>query len=116
MKQGKYVIVTDGSAGDDIMSFVWKVGDVDDYSMLDNKIYTTVNLDNTSMINRIAKQKTYPYDYSFHTIDPDWDTIAQICDILEIMNIKAEFEHVKGYQDDDTPYKELKLPTQLNIN
>eukprot|EP00957_Ditylum_brightwellii_P211782 15366595-Ditylum_brightwellii.AAC.1 len=32
------------------------------------------------------------------------------------MNIKAEFKHVKGHQDDDAPYKELDLPAQLNID
>eukprot|EP00957_Ditylum_brightwellii_P131862 10055557-Ditylum_brightwellii.AAC.1 len=76
----------------------------------------TVYLDNEGMFNRIVKQKTYLFNYSFHTIDPDWDTIAQICDILATMNIKAEFKHVKGYQDDDTPYKELDLPAKLNTN
>eukprot|EP00957_Ditylum_brightwellii_P176454 13437188-Ditylum_brightwellii.AAC.1 len=32
------------------------------------------------------------------------------------MNIKAEFKHVKGYQDDLKHYKELDLPAQLNID
>eukprot|EP00957_Ditylum_brightwellii_P151437 11532774-Ditylum_brightwellii.AAC.1 len=130
MKQGKYLIATDGSAGDDTMSFVWKVVDVDgnayfchansafrkessfrteaygillvlcflhqwmEHNMFENKIYTTVYLDNEGVIDRIAKQQTYPFDYSFHTIDPDWDIIAQICNMLEIKNIKAEFKHV----------------------
>eukprot|EP00957_Ditylum_brightwellii_P125199 9544402-Ditylum_brightwellii.AAC.1 len=31
------------------------------------------------------------------------------------MNIKADFKHVKGHQDDDTPYEELDLPAQLSI-
>eukprot|EP00957_Ditylum_brightwellii_P127382 9713481-Ditylum_brightwellii.AAC.1 len=48
--------------------------------------------------------------------DPDWDIIAQICNILELMNIKAEFQHMKGHQDDAKHYEELDLPAQLNIN
>eukprot|EP00957_Ditylum_brightwellii_P156381 11902204-Ditylum_brightwellii.AAC.1 len=103
MKQGKCLITTDGSAGDDIIPFAWKIGDVDVYP------------DNEGVIDRIAKQRTYPLDYSFHTIDPDWDIIAQICDIFETMNIKLEFKHEKGHQDDNIPNKELDLPAQLNI-
>eukprot|EP00957_Ditylum_brightwellii_P091910 6998322-Ditylum_brightwellii.AAC.2 len=32
------------------------------------------------------------------------------------MNIKADFEYVKGHQDDDIHYEELDLPAQLNID
>eukprot|EP00957_Ditylum_brightwellii_P158271 12047572-Ditylum_brightwellii.AAC.1 len=87
-----------------------------EYTMLENKIYMAVYLDNQGMIDRIAKQQTYLFDYSFHTIEPDWDIIAQICNISELMNIKAGFKHVKGHQDDDAHYKELYLPAQLNID
>eukprot|EP00957_Ditylum_brightwellii_P187695 14292476-Ditylum_brightwellii.AAC.1 len=87
-----------------------------EYNILENKIYTTVYLDNEGMIDRITKQQTHPFDYSFHTTDPDYDIIAQICNVLEFMNIKADFKHVKGHQDDDTYYEELDLPTQLNID
>eukprot|EP00957_Ditylum_brightwellii_P006851 518755-Ditylum_brightwellii.AAC.1 len=79
-------------------------------------MHMTVYLDNKGIFERIAKQQTYPLDYSFHMINPDWDIIAQTCDILEFMNIKAEFKHVKGHQDDVKHYKELGLPGQLNID
>eukprot|EP00957_Ditylum_brightwellii_P114217 8708032-Ditylum_brightwellii.AAC.1 len=49
-------------------------------------------------------------------INPDWDIIAQIFDTLELMDIKAEFKHMKGHQDDVKNYKELELPAQLNID
>eukprot|EP00957_Ditylum_brightwellii_P052771 4000617-Ditylum_brightwellii.AAC.1 len=87
-----------------------------EHNKLENKIYTTVYLDNKGVIERVAKQQTYLHDYSFHMINPYWDIIAQICDILEIMNIKTEFKHVKGHQDDVKCYKELDLPVQLNID
>eukprot|EP00957_Ditylum_brightwellii_P096425 7343441-Ditylum_brightwellii.AAC.1 len=32
------------------------------------------------------------------------------------MNIKADFKHMKGNQDDAKHYEELDLPAQLNIN
>eukprot|EP00957_Ditylum_brightwellii_P127648 9734986-Ditylum_brightwellii.AAC.1 len=74
------------------------------------KIY----LDNEGVIQRINTQLEYPCDYSFHTINPDWDIIVQICDILKDNKIKINLEHVKGHQDDNTPYKELNLPAHLN--
>eukprot|EP00957_Ditylum_brightwellii_P002063 158374-Ditylum_brightwellii.AAC.1 len=90
MKQGKCLIATDGSAGDDII-------------MIDSRICMTVYLDNEGMINRVATQKTYLYGYLFHTNDPDWGIIAQVYDVLETNTIKAEFEHVKGHQNNNTP-------------
>eukprot|EP00957_Ditylum_brightwellii_P036601 2773344-Ditylum_brightwellii.AAC.1 len=152
MQQGQCLITTEGSASNDMMSFTWKIVDVNgnayfchtgpafgkeslfraeaydilpvlwcmyqwmEHNKIENKMYTTVYLDNKGIIERIAKQQTYPFDYSFHTINPDWDIIAQICNILELMNIKAEFQHMKGHQDNVKYYEELNLPAQLNIN
>eukprot|EP00957_Ditylum_brightwellii_P046469 3526481-Ditylum_brightwellii.AAC.1 len=129
MQQGKCLIAIDGSAGNCIMSFAWKVVDVDGNayychtgpafgkeSLFRVEINTTVYLDNEGMMDRIEKQQIYPFDYSFHTIDPDWVVIAKICNILELMNINADFKHMKGHQDHDTYYEELNLPTHLNID
>eukprot|EP00957_Ditylum_brightwellii_P109665 8364874-Ditylum_brightwellii.AAC.1 len=131
MQQGQCLIATDGSASDNMTSFAWKVVDVNGNTYfchagqafgkeslfrtetLENKMYMTVYLDNEGVIERITKQQTYPFDYSFCTIDPDWDIIAQICKKLELMDIKAEFKHMKGYQDDGKHYEELDLPAQL---
>eukprot|EP00957_Ditylum_brightwellii_P084101 6393749-Ditylum_brightwellii.AAC.1 len=59
---------------------------------------------------------SYPYDYLFHTLDPDWDTIAQIVPIINEPNLHAELKHVKGCQDKNKLYEELSLPAQLNID
>eukprot|EP00957_Ditylum_brightwellii_P191949 14611737-Ditylum_brightwellii.AAC.1 len=82
--------------------------------MLNEGVYLKIYLDNEEVIQRINKQLEYPYDYSFHTIDPDWDIIVQICDILKDNKIKTDLEHAKGHQDDDMPYEELNLPSHLN--
>ena len=39
-------------------------------------------LDNKGVITRIKQQMSYPHDYSFNTLSPDWDVIAQISKIL----------------------------------
>eukprot|EP00957_Ditylum_brightwellii_P077786 5911155-Ditylum_brightwellii.AAC.1 len=68
------------------------------------------------VIKQIHKQQSYEYDYSFHTLDPDWDIIAQICSVLQSSSIEDEFIHVKGHQDDETPYEQLDLPARMNID
>eukprot|EP00957_Ditylum_brightwellii_P204902 15341305-Ditylum_brightwellii.AAC.1 len=98
MQQGQCLIAADGSASNNMMSFVWGVVGVNVY------------LDNKGVIEKIAKQQTYSFDYSFHMIDPNEDIITKICDILELMNIKVEFKHVKEHQDDVKHYKEPDLP------
>eukprot|EP00957_Ditylum_brightwellii_P156985 11947542-Ditylum_brightwellii.AAC.1 len=75
MQQGKCLIATDGSASDNMMSFVWKVVGVDD-----NVYFCHASL------------------------------------VLEVMNIKTEFKHVKGHQDDVKHFEKLDLPAQLNVD
>eukprot|EP00957_Ditylum_brightwellii_P052280 3965176-Ditylum_brightwellii.AAC.1 len=87
-----------------------------EHNKIENEMYMTVYLDNKGIIERITKQQTYLFDYSFHTIDPDWDIIAQIFNILDLMNINTKFQHMKGHQDDMKHYKELNLLAQLNID
>eukprot|EP00957_Ditylum_brightwellii_P058213 4414464-Ditylum_brightwellii.AAC.1 len=69
-------------------------------------------LDNESVVTRIKTQQQYPYDYSFNTLTPGWDIIAQIVAVLCGSDISGEFEHVKGHQDKDRKYEELLLPAQ----
>eukprot|EP00957_Ditylum_brightwellii_P056356 4272162-Ditylum_brightwellii.AAC.1 len=64
----------------------------------------------------IKKQLEYPFDYSFHTINPDWGIIVQVCDILKDKKIKTNLEHIKGHQDDDMSYEKLDLPAGLNTD
>eukprot|EP00957_Ditylum_brightwellii_P000317 24946-Ditylum_brightwellii.AAC.1 len=85
-----------------------------EFYILNESVYLKIYLDNEEFFQRINKQSEYPYDYSFHTINPDWDIIVQICDILKDKNIKTDLEHIKEHQDDDTPYEELDLPACLN--
>eukprot|EP00957_Ditylum_brightwellii_P054980 4167230-Ditylum_brightwellii.AAC.1 len=85
-----------------------------EFYMLNESVYLKIYLYNEGVIQRINKQLEYPYDYSFRTIDPDWDITVQICDSLRSKKIKTNLKHIKGHQDDDTPYEELDLPARLN--
>eukprot|EP00957_Ditylum_brightwellii_P159764 12160243-Ditylum_brightwellii.AAC.1 len=85
-----------------------------EFCMLNVRSYMKIYLNNEGVIQRINKQLEYLYDYSFHTINPAWDIIVQICDALKDSKIKINLEHIKGHQDDNIPYEELNLLAHLN--
>ena len=39
-------------------------------------------LANEGVINSISQQKKYAYDYFCHVLDPDWDVIVHIVQII----------------------------------
>eukprot|EP00957_Ditylum_brightwellii_P049968 3787669-Ditylum_brightwellii.AAC.1 len=69
------------------------------YTNTTAKLSFKLYLDNESVITRIHQQQSYPYNYLFHTLDPDWDAIAQIVSILNKSNLHTELRHVKDNQD-----------------
>eukprot|EP00957_Ditylum_brightwellii_P005909 448135-Ditylum_brightwellii.AAC.1 len=106
MEQSEFMVVTDGSAGEIDVSFGWKIctfnGDIiaehSGYGVLSALSFlhrameykaSTITLafqmylDNKGVITRVKKQQTYSNDYSFNTLTPDWDVIAQISNILD---------------------------------
>eukprot|EP00957_Ditylum_brightwellii_P041992 3179603-Ditylum_brightwellii.AAC.1 len=87
-----------------------------EYLRYNKEIGVTIHLDNEGIIKQIIQQKSYSHEYLFHTINPDWDVIAQICNVIKSITISKEFIHVKGHQDDAIPYKELDLPAQMKID
>eukprot|EP00957_Ditylum_brightwellii_P011703 884183-Ditylum_brightwellii.AAC.1 len=73
-------------------------------------------LDNKGVITRIKKQQTHSNDYSFNTLTPDWDVIAQISSILDTGNFLPIIQHIKGHQDKHKKYNDLSLPAKLNVD
>eukprot|EP00957_Ditylum_brightwellii_P030241 2289439-Ditylum_brightwellii.AAC.1 len=73
-------------------------------------------LDNKGVITRIEQQQTYSNDYSFNTLTPDWDVIAQISNILDICNFIPKIQHIQVYQDKHKKYDHLSLPAKLNVD
>jgi hypothetical protein len=47
---------------------------------------------------------------------PDWDVLNEIRHSLHELNFCPTFQHIKGHQDCDTPYKNLPLLAQLNVD
>ena len=51
------------------------------------------------------------------TLSPDWDVLNKIRWSMEQDGIRGcSFTHIKGHQDRKTPYKELPLRAQLNVD
>eukprot|EP00957_Ditylum_brightwellii_P115241 8788617-Ditylum_brightwellii.AAC.1 len=80
------------------------------------KITWPVNiyLDNEGAIYRYTSQILYPYDYSHHTLELDWDVIDQTVQVNKQFNDVLHMNHMKGHQDDSTVYNDLPLPDKLN--
>eukprot|EP00957_Ditylum_brightwellii_P086004 6543201-Ditylum_brightwellii.AAC.1 len=73
-------------------------------------------LDNKGVITHIQQQRSYPHNYSFNTLTPDWDIIAQISKILGMGNFVPTILHAHGHQDKHKKYDELSLPAKLNVD
>eukprot|EP00957_Ditylum_brightwellii_P210113 15364588-Ditylum_brightwellii.AAC.1 len=72
-------------------------------------------IDNKGIVKRINYQLTYTYDYSFNTLEPDWDIVAQGAHTLKLYIDTLTITHVKSHQDDNTSLEELSLPARLNV-
>eukprot|EP00957_Ditylum_brightwellii_P036951 2796951-Ditylum_brightwellii.AAC.1 len=124
MGEEAFIIATDGSSGDTSMAFGWKNFDHEEKTLVQHagpafgqeSSFQYETYDNENVMTWIKTQQQYPYDYSFNTLTPDWDIIAQTVAVLQRSDISGEFEHVKGHQDKDRKYKDLPLPAQMNVN
>ena len=73
--------------------------------------------DNQGLVKAIAKHKAHARPFPNTTMEPEWDTIAQILDAIRILGTSAPIiDHIKGHQDRDTPYEQLNLNAQLNCD
>eukprot|EP00957_Ditylum_brightwellii_P196464 14969393-Ditylum_brightwellii.AAC.1 len=73
-------------------------------------------LDNKGVITQIQQQQSYSHNYSFNALTPDWDTIAQISNILGIGNFTTKIQHSQGHHDKHKKYNDLSLPAKLNVD
>eukprot|EP00957_Ditylum_brightwellii_P200427 15279826-Ditylum_brightwellii.AAC.1 len=107
MEQSENIVVTNGSVGEIDKSFGWKIctsnGDIitehAEYTASTKQLTGQLYLDNKGVITRIQQQQSYPHNYSFDTLTPDWDVIAQISNILDTGNFTPKIQHIQGHQD-----------------
>ena len=73
--------------------------------------------DNQSFIQVNIKYTKYDKIFPNSTMASEWDIIAEIRQTHHDIPVnKPTFHHVKGHQDNDTPYEELPLRAQLNVD
>ena len=73
--------------------------------------------DNQGLITMITTKLTYSTIYVNTTMEAEWDCIAQILSTPQSMgDFAPTIEHIKGHQDETTPYEELPLLAQLNCD
>lgn len=73
--------------------------------------------DNNGLVTSLVKRGEYATPYPNATLQPDWDLIEEIHTTYQQINIaKVRFQWIKGHQDKDTPYDELSIPAQYNVD
>ena len=72
--------------------------------------------DNTGLIDRVMAQNQITYPVPNAVFKPDWDVVQGIVETLRQTEVSATYVHVKGHQDSKTPYEELSLLAQLNVD
>jgi hypothetical protein len=50
------------------------------------------------------------------TLAPNWDVLNEIQHSLHNLNFRPIFQHIKGYQDCNTPYDSLSVLPQLKVD
>jgi ribonuclease HI len=82
---------------------------------LDSLKEVVIYCDNKSMVRRSG---TFPERwecYPNRTMDSEWDVLSQIWSTRR-QDLAVPICHIKGHQDRTTPYEELSLEAQLNVD
>ena len=73
--------------------------------------------DNLGLVTSLIKRSEYSTPYPNITLQPDWDLIEEIYTTYQHLHISnVTFKWIKGHQDSDTPYEELSIPAQFNVD
>jgi hypothetical protein len=72
--------------------------------------------DHLRLLTRIEKSLPHPEPFPNLTLLSYWDVMNKIVQTLQSMQITPTLEHVWGHQNDHTPYDDLSLDAQLNVN
>ena len=73
--------------------------------------------DNKGLLATIMRLREYTTIFPNITMEAEWDCISQILDTIRALNsLLPSLDHIKGHQDENTPYEELPLLAQLNCD
>ena len=79
----------------------------------------TIVCDNKAMVNRATAIPKHLHDlYPNSTLDSEWDILMEIWTTHNPLTPeqRPQIQHVKGHQDQQTPYDDLTLRAQLNCD
>eukprot|EP00957_Ditylum_brightwellii_P201887 15327675-Ditylum_brightwellii.AAC.1 len=88
---------------------------VQKYTMISFPCKMPIYIDNKGIAGHITEQLKYLFGYSYNTLEPDWDIVAQSAVNLCVYGLNLTIHHVKSHQDNDRPYEELDIPAKINV-
>ena len=95
-----------------ILRFLFRLFEFYSQSLPDS---VTVYTDSKSLVQTINKRLEWSYDFTYSTMNPDWDIQQSISSTVRQFPQVPSFRHVKGHQDNNVAPSTLSLPAQLNV-
>eukprot|EP00957_Ditylum_brightwellii_P126676 9655477-Ditylum_brightwellii.AAC.1 len=74
-------------------SFCSKSFDGSVYTQTTTQYKVDIHIDNKGIVKRINNQRSYPHDYPYNTLSPDWDLIAQAATALRLHGSSLTIRH-----------------------
>ena len=72
---------------------------------------------NQGLVQSVDKMLLYVTIFPNTTMEAKWDCVAEILQTIKALGrVTPTIEHIKGHQDEDTPYEQLSLSAQLNCD
>jgi hypothetical protein len=103
----------EGYAFISILLFLYLIMDMTDDAVTKR---IEIHTDSKSFLQRIAKHRRQKYENPNDTLEPDWDVSSETWTLIHDLPVELHGHWVEGHQDRDTPYEELDLPAQLNVD
>ena len=75
-----------------------------------------VHCDNIGFIQKMEKFREYKLAPTACCLDAEWDLLYATHLLFQYFPVLPSVHHVKGHQDRETPYEELSLVSQMNVD
>jgi hypothetical protein len=86
-----------------------------DYCDIENHGWLEVSLNNSGLVKKMHKFQSSPKAYFQYNLHSEYDQLITIHQKCKLFPEYPNITHMKGHQDQDIPYDDLPLQSQLNV-